>query len=106
MYKNAAFDVFLTGKQLFRRTDPIQAFATIVFSPFHAAFLTAIPLHGYLSERRQNAVGRHRGYTDTCRYPGTLSLAPRTPASTVSRVVSSLTLRKLLVAACRVFGWP
>jgi hypothetical protein len=31
IYKNAVFDVFLTGKSLFRRTDPIQAFATIAF---------------------------------------------------------------------------
>ncbi|MEM7874852.1 hypothetical protein Q4R10_20970, partial [Morganella morganii] len=44
IYENAAFDAFLTGKLLFRRTDLIQVFVTIVFSPFHAAFLTAIPL--------------------------------------------------------------
>ncbi|MET4862701.1 hypothetical protein [Morganella morganii] len=59
IYENTVFDVFLTGTLLFRRTDPIQAFATIAFSPFHAAFLTAILLHGYLPERRS-----------LCKYPG------------------------------------
>lgn len=106
MYENADFGLFLTGTPLFRRIDPIQAFATIAFSPFHAAFLTAIPLHGYLPERRQNAAGRHTGYIGTGRYPGTLSSAPRSPASAVSRGASSPTLCKLLVAACRFFGWP
>ena len=68
MYENAVFDVFLTGNQLFRRTDPIQAFATIAFSPFHAAFPTVTSLHAYLPERLQNAIGRHTGYicTDPC----------------------------------------
>lgn len=41
MYQNAVFDLFLTGTPVFRRIDPIQASATIDFSPFHAPFLTA-----------------------------------------------------------------
>uniref|UniRef100_UPI0035CCE689 hypothetical protein n=1 Tax=Morganella morganii TaxID=582 RepID=UPI0035CCE689 len=83
IYENTVFDVFLTGKPLFRRTDPIQAFATIAFSPFHAAFLTAILLHGYQPERRKNAAGRHTGYicTDPCQ--GSLSSAQRIPVSPV-----------------------
>ena len=59
MYENAAFDVFLTGTSLFRRTAPIQTFATIAFSPFHAAFPTVTPLRAYLPERRQNATCHH-----------------------------------------------
>jgi hypothetical protein len=83
IYENAVFDVFLTGKLLFMRTDPIQVFATIAFSPFHAAFLTVILLHGYQPERRQNAVGRHTGYicTDLC--PESLSSVQRIPVSPV-----------------------
>lgn len=46
------------------------------------------------------------GCTGTGQCPGTLSSALRTPASAVSRVASSLALRKPLVAAYRVYGWP
>lgn len=83
MYENAAFDVFLTGTPLFRRTDPIQTFATIDFSPFHTAFPTVTPLHAYLPERRQNATCHHTGYTGTGRYLGSPSSARRIPASRV-----------------------
>lgn len=106
IYENAIFDVFLTGKPLFRRTEPIQAFATIAFSPFHAAFLTAILLHGYQPEHRQNAVGRHTGYicTDPC--PESLSSAQRIPVSSVFPAPASAALHIPVAAAFPFYGWP
>lgn len=103
IYENTVFGIFLTGKLLLRRTDPIQAFATIAFSPFHAAFLTVILLHGYQPERRQNAVGRHTGYicTDLC--PGSLSSVQRIP---VSPAPASAALHIPVVAAFPFCGWP
>lgn len=73
--ENAVSDVFLTANPFFRRTDPVQASEAIVFSPFHIAFLTAIPLHAHLPQRLQNAAGRHTGYTCTDPCPGSPSSA-------------------------------
>src|SRR5471032_3392921 len=81
MYENATFVVFLTLILFFRRTDPIQASVAIVFSPSHAAFLTAISSHADRPERRQNATGRRTGYICTDPYPRSLSSAPQIPAS-------------------------
>lgn len=81
MYENAIFVAFLTLNLFFRRTDPTQASVVIVFSPSHAAFLTAISTHGDRPERRQNATGRRTGYICTVPYPRPLSLAPKIPAS-------------------------
>ena len=104
IYENAIFDVFLTGKSLFRRIDPIQAFATIAFSPFHAAFLTAILLHGYQPERRKNAVGRHTGYICTEPCPGSLSSAQRIPVYPVFPAPASAALHIPVAAAFLFYG--
>lgn len=83
MYEYVVFDVFLTGKPFFRRTDPALTSPAIVFSPLHVAFPTVIPSHAFLPERWQNAAGRRTGYiyTDPC--PRSPSSARRIPASPV-----------------------
>lgn len=100
--EKAVFDVFLTRKLLFRRTDPEQASAAIAFSPFHAAFLTTIPLHACRPERRQSAADLCRGCIRMDRYPESPSSAPRIPVSPVFHAPASAVLHTPGAAG----GWP
>ena len=106
MYEYVVFDVFLTGKPFFRRTDPALASAAIAFSPLHAAFPTAIPSHAFLPERRQNAADCRTGYiyTDPC--PRSPSSARRIPASPAFSAPASAGLHTPGAAAIPVCGWP
>ena len=105
MYVNAIFVAFLTLNLFFRRTAPIQASATIVFSPSHAAFLTAISSHADRPERRQNVTGRRTGYICTDPYPRTLSSAPQIPASPAFYAPSSSGPHTLWAAESPACGW-
>ncbi len=104
--ENAVSDVFLTVKPFFRRTDPVQASEAIAFSPFHTAFLTAIPLHGYLPEHRQNEACRRTKYicTDPC--PESPSSARRIPVSPVFHAPASAGLHTPGATAFPACDWP
>ena len=106
MFENAIFVAFLTLNLFFRRVDPELASAAIVFSPFHATYLTAISLHGDRPERRQNTTDRYKGDIGTDPFPRSLSSAPQIPASPDFYAPPSSGLHTLWATESPACGWP